>query len=320
MRVCAIDVGTNSVRGLVADVHESRRIQVVHRQGHITRLGEQLSRRGFLNEAAIERTANAVAKIVARARSLLTNRFKLLATSAARNAANADVLKNRIRSLTSLETEIATGVDEAKYVCHGALSSLEMVGNRVLLADIGGGSTELILARRDEEPVLCSVPAGAVYLTERFVRHDPPLDEEISSALAHATATLAKARPSLPSGAEELIGLGGTITTIPPIIMEMESYDPSRVHNYIITIEQVQSILHRLASIPLQDRKKTKGLEPGRADIIIGGLLILKSLLEISGFDRLRVSDRGILFGLALSTARGTLASGHTPTTDGSGK
>lgn len=304
MRVCTIDIGTNSVRALVVDVDQCGGIRVVHRQGHITRLGEEVSGTGVLSEAAIERTANAVERIVAGARSVHADRFKLVATSAARNAANADELKDRIRTLTSLETEIITGLEEARYVSEGALSSLDVAGKPLLLADIGGGSTELILARPRQEPVLYSVGVGAVYLTERFIRHDPPLEEETSSAFAHATAALSKAHASLPSGAEELVGLGGAITTIPPIIMEMETYEASRVHNYLVTIEQVESVLRRLRGVPLTERRKVKGLEPERADIIIGGLLILKALLEVSHFESIRVSDRGILFGLALSAVR----------------
>ncbi len=304
MRVCTVDIGTNSVRGLVADVDQCGGIGVVHRQGHITRLGEEVSGTGVLSEAGIERTANAVEEIVAAARGVHAERFKLVATSAARNAANADELRARIRRLTSLETEIITGLEEARYVSEGALSSLELAGKPLLLADIGGGSTELIFARPREEPVLYSVGVGAVYLTERFIRHDPPHEEETSSALAHATAALSKAHASLPSGAEQLVGLGGTITTVPPIIMEMERYDASKVHNYLISIEQVQSVLRGLRCVPLTERKNVKGLEPERADIIIGGLLILKALLEVSQFESVRVSDRGILFGLALSAVR----------------
>jgi len=266
----------------------------------------------------MERTANAVGEIVAIARRLRADRFKLMATSAARHAATADDLKDQIRGLTSLETQIITGLQEARYVCEGALSSPDLTGKRVLLADIGGGSTELIFASRDEEPVLRSVAAGAVYLTEKFLRHDPPLEEETSSALAHAIAALAKAHAGIPSGAEELIGLGGTITTIPPIIMEMERYEASRVHNYVVTIERVESVLQRLRSMRLPDRKKVKGLEPDRADIIIGGLLILKALLKVTGFEKVRVSDRGILFGLAQSMLRGTLPSSQPLTQDGS--
>jgi len=301
MRVCTVDIGTNSVRALVADVGEAGQVQVVHREGYITRLGQRLSRFGFLNEAAIERTAKAVKKIVAKARSLHTDRFKIVATSAARHASNSDHLKDRIRSFTSLETEILTGVEEARYVCEGALTSLEVTGKQVLMADVGGGSTELIFACQGEEPVLRSVSVGAVEITERFFRHDPPLGVELTRALEHARTLLKETYDELPSGGEELIGLGGTITTIPPILMEMEEYDPSRVHNYVVTSEEVESVFDRLASLPLWNRVDVKGLEPARADIIVGGLVIVEALLEVTGFEKIRVSDRGILFGLAMS-------------------
>jgi exopolyphosphatase/guanosine-5'-triphosphate,3'-diphosphate pyrophosphatase len=305
MRVCTIDVGTNSVRGLVADVDESGEVHVVQREGHITRLGQHLSRFGFLSEQAIERTAEAVEGIVAKARSLNTDRFKIVATSAARDAINSDKLREQIRERSSLETKIISGVEEARYVCEGVLSCLEVAGNRLLMADVGGGSTEMISFCRGKEPVVRSVGVGAVEITEQFLHHDLPLAVEISRAREHATTALGHTFSELPSGAEELIGLGGTITTIPPILMEMERYDPSRVHNYLVTSGQVESVLDRLASMPLADRMDVKGLEPARADIIVGGLLIVEALMEVTRFRSIRVSDRGILFGLALSVVSG---------------
>ena len=314
MRVCTIDIGTNSVRALVADVDEAGGIRVLHREGLITRLGEGLSESGLLDGAAVQRTARAVNKIVTKARRLRADRFKIVATSAARNARNSQALKDRIRNLTSLKTEIISGMQEARYVCEGALNSLEVGANQVLVADIGGGSTELIFARRGEEPTLTSAGTGAVFLTERFIRHDPPLEEELSAALKEASAALQKAVNAFPSGAEELIGLGGTITTVPPILMEMEKYDASRVHNYLIMLEEMESVLSRLASMPLAERKTVKGLEPGRADIIVAGLVILKALLRVTRFKSIRVSDQGILFGLALSVVQRDVNEG--PKTD----
>jgi exopolyphosphatase/guanosine-5'-triphosphate,3'-diphosphate pyrophosphatase len=301
MRVCTVDIGTNSVRALVADVKRPGQIRALHRESHITRLGEGLSMSGLLLAAAIERTAQAVAEIAANARRLGAGRFRIVATSAARDAANPDSLRARIRELASLEMEIISGLEEARYVCEGALDSLKLKGKNILMADIGGGSTELILVRRGEKPVLHSIGAGAVYITERFVHNNPPLEVELSSALEHAGALLRERCLELPPGAKELVGLGGTITTVPPIVMKMETYDPSRVHNYVFTLEHVESLLRRLGSMKVAERKKVPGLEPGREDIIIGGLVILKALLNVTGFERVRVSDRGILFGLALS-------------------
>jgi exopolyphosphatase/guanosine-5'-triphosphate,3'-diphosphate pyrophosphatase len=301
MRVCAIDIGTNSVRAIVADVDQSRQVHVVHREGSITRLGQMLKKTGALGEYPIQRTAEAVREIVVRARNLGAEKFKIVATGAARDASNSDALTGRIRQLTSLETGIISGVEEARFICKGALANLELNSDRVLMADIGGGSTELIFARRGEEPVLASVPVGAVYLTETFIHHDPPLPMELSAAFEDASSRLCEAYSCLPSGAEELVGLGGTITTIPPILMEMEKYDPSRVHNTVVTRDQVESVLLRLMTMSLWYRVEVKGLEVARADIIVGGLAIVTALLEVTGFQNIRVSDEGILLGLALS-------------------
>ncbi len=301
MRVCAIDIGTNSVRAIVADVEESRTVRVVHREGELTHLGQLVSRRGTLHEAAIERTAEVVDGIVAKAKGLGVEKFKVVATSAARDTANSTELIDRIRRSTSLETDIISGIEEARYICEGALSNLELKGNAALMADIGGGSTELILVRPGEEPVLKCVPVGSSYITESFFRYDPPKMSELSRAFKHAADLLRKACNELPSGAEELIGLGGTITTIPAMLMEIEKYDHARVHNYVVPREEVEWTLHRLSMLPLGDRTTVKGLEVLRASIIIGGLLIVKALLDVTGFDKIRVSDEGILLGLALS-------------------
>ncbi|MDP2898846.1 MAG: exopolyphosphatase [bacterium] len=305
VRVCAIDVGTNSVRGLVAEVNEHGQVRVLHREGNITRLGEGLSQTGVLDEQAIERTARAVEKIAAKARSLNAARYGVIATSAARNASNSGKLKDRIRELTSLETEVITGQEEARYVCEGVLRSLELAGETALLADIGGGSTELVFApRAGREPLLTFVEIGCVGITELFLHHDPPREEELSRAIEHATRLLRNAASELPAGANELIGLGGTITTIPAILLRMAKYDGSRVHNFVLTREHVESVLHRLASMGLEKRKNVVGLERGRADIIVGGIVAIKALLAATGFQKLRVSDRGILVGVALSLWR----------------
>lgn len=305
VRVCAIDIGTNSVRGLVAEVDEGGGIRALHREGHITRLGEGLSQTGVLDEQAIERTARAVEKIAAKARSLNAARYGVIATSAARNASNSGKLKDRIRDLTSLETKVITGQEEARYVCEGVLRSLELAGDTALLADIGGGSTELVFTQRGgQKPLLTFVELGAVGITELFLHHDPPREEELSRAIERATRLLRDAVRQLPADAEELIGLGGTITTIPAILLETAKYDGSRVHNFVLTREHVESVLRRLAIIGLEDRRNVIGLEPGRADIIVGGIVVLKALLAATGFQKLRVSDRGILVGVALSLWR----------------
>ncbi len=305
VRVCAIDIGTNSVRGLVAEVDESGGIRALHREGNITRLGEGLSQTGVLEEQAIERTARAVERIAAKARSLNAARYGVIATSAARNASNSGKLKDRIRELTSLEAEIITGLQEARYVCEGVWKSLRLAGETALLADIGGGSTELVFTHRvGREPLLTSVEIGAVGITELFLHHEPPREEELSRAIEHATRLLRNAASELPAHANELIGLGGTITTIPAILLRMTKYDGSRVHNFVLTREHVESVLPRLANVGLEERRNVVGLEQGRADIIVGGIVVLKALLAATGFQRLRVSDRGILVGVALSLWR----------------
>lgn len=300
-RVCAVDIGTNSVRTIVADVRPPSVVEVVHYDGLITRLGEGLDASNTLKPEAIERTIRTVAEYVQHGRELGATAFKLVATSAARDAENGQELLDALRGATGLTTEVVTGRREAELVLAGVKAGGLLGEADALVVDVGGGSTELIACPRDGPPEMLSVNVGAVRLTERFLTSDPPTGQQMHAASGAADEVL---RPAIgDAGHASLIGLGGTITTMAAMLQELEQYDVTRVHGYRLTLDETGKLLGRAASLPLVKRRTLAGLSPARADIIVGGMIVVRAVLRAAKSDALRVSTTGILHGIALAAA-----------------
>ena len=304
VRVCAVDIGTNSVRSIVADVRPPSLVEVVGYDGLITRLGEGLEASGRLKAEAIQRTASTAAEYVERGRQLGATAFKLVATSAARDAENADELLQAIRNASGLEAEITSGRREAELVLAGVRTGGMLRGRATaLIVDVGGGSTELIACSPRKPPEMLSVDLGAVRLTEQSLVADPPTEDEIQAASRAAKELLGPVIAK--HDAADVIGLGGTITTMAAMRLVLDEYDPARVHGYRLTLDEVGALLSRSTAMPLEARQRLAGLEPGRADIIVAGIIIVRAILQLAGSDALRVSTTGILHGIALAAATG---------------
>jgi exopolyphosphatase/guanosine-5'-triphosphate,3'-diphosphate pyrophosphatase len=301
VRVCAIDIGTNSVRTIVADVTAPSRIAVVHYEGHITRLGEGFSARQRLKPEAIERTVRTTAQLVEHGKRLGASVFRLIATSAARDARNGRELVDALRTATGLEPQIITGEREAQLVLAGVRASGLLGPGASLVVDVGGGSTELIAVRPGEPPRLRSVNIGAVRLTERFITSDPPAPDELRAAESFAEAELGTV--AIIHGPADLVGLGGTITTMAAMLQALAVYDAAKVHGSTITLDDVDALVTRMAGLATEQRRTLPGLEPGREDIIVAGSLIVRALMRASHSTSMRVSTAGILHGIALDAA-----------------
>lgn len=301
LRVCAVDIGTNSTRSIVADVRPPAAVEVIHYDGRITRLGKGLGTSRTLKPEAIERTTQAAATFVEHGRRLGATAFKLVATSAARDADNGDTLLAAIRNATGLEVQVASGRREAELVLAGVRVGGLLGPGPCLVADVGGGSTELIAHRPHTPPEVRSVNVGAVRLSERFLTTDPPTEEEIAAASSAVEASLGpeiSAREPV-----ELIGLGGTITTMVAMLKKLDAYDAAKVHGHTLTLDETETLLAETAARRLDERKKIPGLSPARADIIIGGIIIVRALLRAARCEAMRVSTTGILCGIALAAA-----------------
>lgn len=299
MRVAAIDVGTNSTRLLVAEEAPGG-FRPLDRRMQITRLGEGVDKTGVLSPAALQRTLRVIADYAATCGELEVERLRVAGTSAVRDARNRDELFAGIQALTGASPELLTGEQEALATFAGATSDLGAHGE-VMVVDIGGGSTELIAGRVGAPERFVSLDIGCVRLFEKHLASDPPAPHELAALRAEAKAMLERARAEIgdrPGG--WLVGVAGTVTQLALLKAGVPVYDPDVTHHAVLSHGDVRALARRLASLPYDQRRRVKGLEPGRVDVIVAGAEILLAVLEV--FDRPEVvaSERDILDGLVL--------------------
>jgi exopolyphosphatase/guanosine-5'-triphosphate,3'-diphosphate pyrophosphatase len=299
MRVAAIDCGTNSIRLLVADASPDG-LHDLHREMRIVRLGADVDRTGSLSAPALERTRIALADYAATVADLAADRVRMVATSATRDADNRADFAAVVRATLHIEPEVVTGAEEAALSYAGAVGSLPAVDGLVLLADLGGGSTELVLGNGRLR--VHSMDVGSVRMTERHLRDDPPTAAQIEAAVRDIRGALATAAADVPlnTGAR-LVGVAGTITTIAAIALDLPEYRPEVVHGSVITAAEVAEVTDRLLRLPHERRAAIPTLHPGRVDVICGGALVLRTLVEATGAPEIVASEHDILDGIALS-------------------
>jgi exopolyphosphatase/guanosine-5'-triphosphate,3'-diphosphate pyrophosphatase len=301
VRVCAIDIGTNSVRTIVADVRRPDRVAVVRYAGVITRLGEGFGASRTLKPDAIARTVRVVAQYVEQGRRLHAGASKLVATSAARDAENGRAFLDAACTATGHTPEIVSGTKEAQLVLAGVRAGRMLPQGATLIVDIGGGSTELIACDDGRPTRVESMDVGAVRLTERFLQTDPPTSDEMAAASQAAEAAL---HPAIAGdAARPVIGLGGTITSMAAMSLQLPAYDEKRVHGHELTLDAIDELVQRTASLTISRRRGMSGLEPGREDVILGGMLLARAVLVAAGAASMRACTTGILHGIALDAA-----------------
>ncbi len=282
-RVGAIDLGTNSTRLLVADV-EGGRVEEVGRGLRITRLGEGVDERRRLLPAPVARVRNVLADFRRELDRLGAERTLAVATSAVRDAENGEAFLGEVEWSYGFSTRLLSGDEEARLTYRGVTAGRSLEPG-ALVVDIGGGSTELILADRH-----ASLDIGCVRMTERF-------GEDIEAIGAYVRSIT----PEL--DVREAVGVAGTITSLAALDLGLVEYDPERVHGHVLTSDVIDEQLARLASLPLQERRRLPGLEPERAPVIVAGAAILRELLRRYGLDRVEASEHDLLHGTALAAA-----------------
>jgi exopolyphosphatase / guanosine-5'-triphosphate,3'-diphosphate pyrophosphatase len=305
VRVAAIDCGTNSIRLLVADV-EGERLTDVSRRMEIVRLGEGVDRTGELAPAAIERTRKVLAGYTAELREAGAERVRMVATSASRDAANADDFRAMVLDTLGVAPEVITGDEEARLSFTGAVRGLDEPGP-YLVVDIGGGSTEFVVGTHEVEHAI-SVDIGCVRMTERHLPDDPPGASEVAAARADVTANVDRALTCVHVGADDgpaptLVGLAGSVTTVAALALGLDHYEPARIHQARIDRASVERVTTELLVATKAERLAMPVMHPGRADVIAAGALILQVIMERSGADSLIASEHDILDGIAFSAA-----------------
>lgn len=296
-RYAVIDVGTNTVLLLVAEETASGFSPVVER-GAITRLGQGVDASRRLAPEAMDRTLEAVGRLAAEAQALGAKGLVVSATSAARDAQNGAEFLAATKERAGVEVEILSGDEEAR-LCYLAVATDfgREAGERELVAiDIGGGSTEFIFGSGTTVRFRTSLNIGSVRLTERCIHADPPTPDD----LARLETELDSALASVPTaGANALVvGVAGTVTTLYAVANGVAPYDGARVHGGWLSREALAHTRARLAAVPLAARRDIPGLQPERADVIVAGAVLLERALDRLGAAGVRVSDRGLRWGL----------------------
>jgi exopolyphosphatase/guanosine-5'-triphosphate,3'-diphosphate pyrophosphatase len=296
-----IDVGTNSTRLLVADV-EGGRVSPLERRSTVTRLGRGVDLSGHLASEAIEDVCEAISGYVGILQELGAETVDAIATSAVRDAGNGSAFIAELRERFALSARVLDGEEEARLTYLGATSESPPT-EPTLVIDIGGGSTELIVGTGSEITFHDSLQVGVVRHSERHIASDPPTAGELE-ALAADVRTLIENSLGPGVTATRGIAVAGTPTSLAAVEMELEPYDPSRVHGHVLALPSVQRMLSRLASAPLAERVEIPGLHPDRAPTIVAGVVVLVEAMRAFELGEITVSEHDILYGTALAATR----------------
>jgi exopolyphosphatase / guanosine-5'-triphosphate,3'-diphosphate pyrophosphatase len=321
-RVAAIDCGTNSLRLLIADVDPARHtLADVERRMEIVRLGQGVDATGRLAPEALKRTFRALTEYAAEIASARATAVRMVATSATRDASNADEFALGVQDILGVPPEVISGGEEARLSFTGATA--ELSGNEMsasagadrplppyLVVDIGGGSTEFVLGGAtgpapEADLAAISVDIGCVRLTERHLHADPPSPAEVKAASDDIDLALDDVAAAVPvASARTLVGLAGSVTTVTAIALGLPVYDPRRTHHARVSAADVHRVTTQLLGQSRDERAAIGSLHPGRVDVIGAGALILERLMERFGFGEVVTSEHDILDGIAWSIAR----------------
>jgi exopolyphosphatase/guanosine-5'-triphosphate,3'-diphosphate pyrophosphatase len=304
VRVAVVDIGTNSTRLLIADVARDGALTERHRESIVTRLGDGTDATGLLRDDAMQRVFAALARFRALIDEHAATATTAVLTSAVRDAANGAAFTATVRERFGLDARTIGGDEEAALTFAGATSERPRDGRELLVVDIGGGSTEFVIGRDGEVDFHVSTQAGVVRQTERHFHDDPPPAEAIGRLCAEVAAIIAAGVPaSRRESVTHGIAVAGTATSCAAIELELDPYDPARVHGHVLTRATVEGILDRLARLSNAERRQVTGLQPDRAPTIVAGVAMLVAVFDAFGLDELEVSEHDILRGAALRLA-----------------
>jgi len=303
-RVAGIDCGTNSIRLLIADSDGTGTLTDVVREMRVVRLGQGVDRTGRLAPDALERTRVALADYAAAIDEQGAAAVRMVATSATRDAQNRDEFVAMVRATLGVDPEVITGDEEAALSFRGAVDTIPGLAGPILLADIGGGSTELVAGSPGPTTALRarSTDVGCVRMTERHLHDDPPTPTQVDAVVADVRAAFEDAGRTVPlHEANVLVGVAGTVTTIAAIALGLTEYDPEAIHASRMSAAQVAKITDELVHMTHAERAAIPVMHPGRVDVIGGGALVLRTLVEVTGVAEVIASEHDILDGIALS-------------------
>jgi exopolyphosphatase/guanosine-5'-triphosphate,3'-diphosphate pyrophosphatase len=306
--LAALDIGSNTFRLLIGNVNKDRIADVLYER-RITRLGDKVNQTGKLQDQNIKDSLAALKEFSSIISSHDVKYIKAIATSALREASNSDIFIQRVFAETGISIEVISGKKEAELTLKGILLSLPesspLTHNPLFIIDIGGGSTEWIICR-DKHPIdMGSIPVGVIKLAGDFIKTDPVSETDITELNKEILLNLEDMKMSIGNYIDNqtcFIGTAGTFTTIASIDLGLETYSREKIHLHRLPLSRLQDIGKKLSALTLIERKKVKGLEPGRADLIIPGIQFTINTMAFFQFGELIISDYGLLEGVLLET------------------
>jgi exopolyphosphatase / guanosine-5'-triphosphate,3'-diphosphate pyrophosphatase len=309
MRVGVVDIGSNSTRLLIADVEErTGAVEPLLRRSQVTRLGDGVDAGGSLSEEAVARVFRTLAHYRAAIDDHGCEKSLAVLTSAVRDAENGEAFAQRVRDEFGLDARILSGEEEAELTFLGAMSGRgddgPASGEPTVVIDIGGGSTEFVVGRDRKAGFHVSLPAGVVRMSERHIHSDPPPPEELQELAADVRTILMEGLPAEERAAVRFgIAVAGTATSAAAIALELDPYDPDRVHGYRLELGTLELLLARLAEMNEAQRREVVGLHPDRAPTIVAGIILLIEAMRAFELEEVEVSEHDILYGGALLLA-----------------
>lgn len=305
MKIGTIDIGTNSMRLLIAD-YKNNKIENRKKYINITRIGQGVDDKGYITEEALERNLNALKEFADKCIEEKCEKVYCMGTSALRDSKNGQDFVDRAKELTNIDVKIICGEEESNL---GFMGVLEGAGgdksNYILVLDIGGGSTEFIVGNEDGIKFCKSENVGALRMTEKFITTDPISDEEFNKMSDFIEKTISSTLDKIKGmHVSKLVGIGGAITSLSAMNQQLEVYSMEKVHNSVVTKKDLEKILQNLKKMTLSDKKTIKGLQPKRADIITAGVKILHIVMEKLEIEKIMISEYDNLEGLICQNSK----------------
>jgi exopolyphosphatase/guanosine-5'-triphosphate,3'-diphosphate pyrophosphatase len=299
--IAAIDCGTNTIKLLVGTPTDAGGLDVTRRESRMIRLGQGIDRSGEIAPEALERAFAAIEEYADLVRAAGVGRIRFCATSATRDAGNAEEFAAGVEARLGVRPEVLSGEEEAATAFDGAVRNLrEAPAEPVLVVDIGGGSTELVLGSGGSVDRAVSMDVGSVRMHERHLHSDPPTDAEVAACIADIEHHL-DASPVPLAGAGTVVGIAGTCTTIAAGCLDLPAYDRDAIDQQVIGVVDTHAFVDRLVAATVRERLEMPFLHPGRADVIDAGALVLDRVLRRTPLTSWVVSEADILDGIAWS-------------------
>lgn len=314
-RIAAIDIGTNSIRCIIAEASADGTFKITDDEKATVRLGEKLAMTGMISEEASSRALEAIRRYRKLVAGLNVQAVEAVATSAVRSAANGRELVARLSEELGHEIKVISGEEEAELTAASALSNFDMYGKRTVMVDIGGGSVEIVMAFGNHVEEFYSLELGAVVMTDRFLKSDPIAEVELNKLQRHIRASLKRVFTGKKVSADTLIGSGGTLNAIGCMAMQMRKDNYVSIHGYEVLRSEVVHLLAMLIRKDLKGRRTIPGLNQDRADIIVAGVVLVDELMRFFDANRVLVNERGIREGLLIRSMKrlGLVTGSSTP-------